>query len=456
MANVYDLFNEFLDQFIISKKSFIKVLHDKILTTNMVESAIEAFIKNYNEEKDRDFMDKSKEQFNKTDQYTKLIFAHALWLWSFAVGDITLRTKKGQIKEFLGITDLEDKFFTEDTILSAGQYHKTNKYHEIKFIIALFEYLFSTNCASITECKNSIIEYIIKDRENSDELKYPSEKAIATQNILLHLSDPENYVPIANYSHKKSITEVFSKLIESEDKSGLTVDKQIYLIKQELLKYLSVKKKQILKEDFSWYDDPIGTFWNFKGIGSNTSFSELEALKYKKQIILYGPPGTSKTYNANQLAKILIRQECIKQKNISDVFLMNFEKEYKKRILNLQLHPNYSYEDFIVGMKIEENKTKWEKGYLLKKIDEISNNKEDNLPYVIILDEINRIDLSRLFGELFSAIENRDEAVALSAIDKDDPEFEKFCQLRVPENLYFIGTMNKIDFSLERIDFALR
>lgn len=74
-------------------------------------------------------------------------------------------------------------------------------------------------------------------------------------------------------------------------------------------------------------------------------------------------------------------------------------------------------------------------------------------PHVLILDEINRVDLSRLFGELFSAIENRNENVELPVSFDQTAEKYKIC---IPNNLYIIGTMNEIDFSLERIDFALR
>ena len=68
----------------------------------------------------------------------------------------------------------------------------------------------------------------------------------------------------------------------------------------------------------------------------------------------------------------------------------------------------------------------------------------------MILDELNRVDLSRLFGELFSAIENRDQEIELPV------EVEGTKKIKIPENLYFIGTMNEIDFSLEQVDFALR
>ena len=84
----------------------------------------------------------------------------------------------------------------------------------------------------------------------------------------------------------------------------------------------------------------------------------------------------------------------------------------------------------------------------MKLLDTISSDTDKT--HVLILDEINRVDLSRLFGELFSAIENRNEPVDLPV------EVEGTKQITIPDNLYIIGTMNEIDFSLERVDFALR
>jgi 5-methylcytosine-specific restriction protein B len=72
----------------------------------------------------------------------------------------------------------------------------------------------------------------------------------------------------------------------------------------------------------------------------------------------------------------------------------------------------------------------------------------------VILDEMNRVDVSRVFGELFTAIEKRDTDVFLTLPDPIDSK--KRLILNVPDNIYFIGTMNEIDFSLEQLDFALR
>jgi 5-methylcytosine-specific restriction enzyme B len=77
---------------------------------------------------------------------------------------------------------------------------------------------------------------------------------------------------------------------------------------------------------------------------------------------------------------------------------------------------------------------------------------EDGLPVVLVLDEINRTDLSRMFGEAFSLLENRGSSVVLPGIDPGGNPVE----LRLPDDLYVIGTMNLIDQSVEQMDFALR
>lgn len=120
------------------------------------------------------------------------------------------------------------------------------------------------------------------------------------------------------------------------------------------------------------------------------------------------------------------------------------------------MHSNYSYEDFIWGYAIEDGKTgsvsSPKKGAFLNLLEDIKAD-ENKTPHILILDEINRVDLSRLFGELFSAIENRDDNIELPVRFDGAKENYKIC---IPSNLYIIGTMNEIDFSLERIDFALR
>jgi 5-methylcytosine-specific restriction protein B len=128
------------------------------------------------------------------------------------------------------------------------------------------------------------------------------------------------------------------------------------------------------------------------------------------------------------------------------------------------MHPNYTYDDCIIEKSIDENgKIVVKSGKLLQIIKSIK--KEDKIPHFVILDEINRVDISRVFGELFTAMEPsyREKGVELFVNVNDIPEVEKEgldikdgkLYLKVPQNLYFIGTMNMIDFSLEQV-FALR
>ena len=161
----------------------------------------------------------------------------------------------------------------------------------------------------------------------------------------------------------------------------------------------------------------------------------VELLKRKKNLVLQGPPGTGKTYVAQRLAWRLANEKS------------------SERIEVVQFHQSYGYEEFVRGYRPTENG-----GFALRDGPFLAfcerARADRKRPHVLVIDEINRGNLSRIFGELLMLIEadkrNPDYAVKMAyAHDNESPFY-------VPDNVYVIGTMNTADRSLALVDYALR
>lgn len=155
----------------------------------------------------------------------------------------------------------------------------------------------------------------------------------------------------------------------------------------------------------------------------------VSVLKNKKNIILQGAPGVGKTFIAERLAYSIMG------------------KKDDSRIRFVQFHQNYSYEDFVMGYKPVENGFELKYGVFYHFCQEASDYPEKN--YFFIIDEINRGNMSKIFGELLMLIERgyRGKKAALAYNGR---------LFSVPENIYIIGMMNTADRSLAMIDYALR
>lgn len=281
--------------------------------------------------------------------------------------------------------------------------------------------------------------------------------------ILLHLLFPDEYERIASGSHKDRIAEAFGPLMP-DGAEHRNVDERLLEIRRRIEELMPEGQPQ-LDGKIDFYYAPLREAWDLtEGDESDSGggISNLGALEYKRQVVLYGPPGTGKTYEAKDLALRLLRHHALQRWKAPDYLRRAelIEELAERQIRRLQLHQSYSYEDFVWGMRIGmSGATVPQPGYLLELVDEIEKSQRIEpapglapLPWVLILDEVNRVDLSRLLGEAFSALEDRDAAVDLPMLDEDGHRR----QLRLPRDLYLIATMNLIDQSVEQLDFALR
>lgn len=157
----------------------------------------------------------------------------------------------------------------------------------------------------------------------------------------------------------------------------------------------------------------------------------VELIRVKKNVILQGAPGVGKTFAAKRLAYSMM--------GVKD----------QERVMMVQFHQSYTYEDFIEGFRPSSTSNGFEikKGsfynFCKKAADDLENE------YFFIIDEINRGNLSKIFGELFMLIENDKRGNALQLLYSDEKFF-------VPANVYIIGMMNTADRSLAMLDYALR
>ena len=291
------------------------------------------------------------------------------------------------------------------------------------------------------EVKASFIYYMgdknatskqIKDAANSRYAKIDSIETVCK--IVKRLFHVENVFQLSEFGQVQRVSDELTVIIAKEDGDVKELKNQRSYVNKyrDFLKYCADQKEKSsdTTAEYNFAADPDKPFI------SEDKFQELvELLFRKKNIILQGAPGVGKTFLARKIAYQLIG--LTKDVNIETV----------------QFHQSYSYEDFMQGIRpTTTGEFKVRDGIFYKFCERAKEHADDT--FVFIIDEINRGNLSKIFGELMMLIESDKRspryALKLTYSEENSPRFY------VPENVYIIGCMNTADRSIAIVDYALR
>ncbi|MDN4479718.1 McrB family protein [Demequina muriae] len=269
--------------------------------------------------------------------------------------------------------------------------------------------------------------------------------------VLCYVAWPSYFHPIVSSDHIKRIRKAFARFLGGQRGSrNVDIQRDLFAIDRGL-------QSETGTEYLSFYDSPFREQWlegeseSGKGDGPKVgvSFADVahrvaedlhmtpaqlgriaRVLESRRQVVFYGPPGTGKTYAARKLALAIAGSE--------------------DAVRLVQFHPSYSYEDFFEGFRPRGGEH--DGGFSLQRgpLRLLAASAADNpdQPHFLIIDEMNRGNLAKVFGELYFLLEYRGETASLLYSPKT--------QFSLPDNLHIIGTMNTTDRSIGLVDAAIR
>lgn len=327
-----------------------------------------------------------------------------------------------------------------------GQRMSTQLHKALEVIIGVLDAWLALDPAAQEHCLESTSAWAQLVRSGTGE-SFPTQR-----NSLNYLVRPEYFGPIVASTDRAAIVAAFSGELSTRFDDQ---DEQLFRI------FLAVQQKA--GSAINFYDEPYYSRWHDdaqtelalavtdddeeppadrstfppvdEALQTKTLFdgdwlqAALDVLEERRQVILYGPPGTGKTFVAQAIAKHVSSE--------SDAVEI------------VQFHPSYAYEDFFEGLRpvVGDAGLAYEvrHGPLRQLAERAQQNPELN--YVLIIDEINRGNIAKIFGELYFLLEYRDHSVRLPYSGD---------RFTIPPNVFVIGTMNTADRSIAALDAAMR
>ena len=335
-------------------------------------------------------------------------------------------------------------------IANPGQIFHTQRHYQVGFLIEFVEQWKNEDAAhqeALLQDPWAFKEFLmgieLKSRMFVDHLDAPQ----VQREAVLHLVFPDTFEAIVSADHKAQIAKTFGRGITVPEND---VDRILGRIRLRLEARYGLSNQPFYIPEIRRHWDPPSESdpWSElvqRDPWSQSNVAELagsllwdpghlekivNGLKDKRQAIFQGPPGTGKTFVARRIA-----EWCI---------------EHGGDYRIVQFHPAYSYEDFVEGYRpaiLDGGHAGFElkKGPLRQMAEQAEANPDAT--FILVIDEINRGNVARILGELYFLLEYRDERVTLQY--SNEP-------FSLPQNLWFIGTMNTTDRSIALVDAALR
>ena len=468
---VYNAAQEWVEQ-ALRRDGSLFTPGEKIWSREWLGQLHRRFLNNPDESR-TSFDEKLRRQLDGSPPEVYQLMGEVLYFHYLITDSITLSTKQNGINRVLNWSPTPVKI-TQDLInslapgiLNPGTFFNTSRPFQVGFLIEFMEQWKDQSPTHQRwllehpwEFKNFATELNLASKlfQSSSPTTHPQQAA------LLHLVFPDFFEAIVSAYHKEKIAKAFGEFVTAPEED---IDRQLTQIRQGLealfesrdhffyIPHMRVQwdddykptDSQLEKDQLPPHDDqdpnpPVTCDDPWSPTNITTLAQDIlwqphylqeiiEDLQEKRQVIFYGPPGTGKTYVAREIAN-----QC--KLNGGDFEIVQF-------------HPSYSYEDFVQGFrpKLINGQPGFDlvDGPLRRIADKAKKNREAT--YILIIDELNRGNVAKVFGELYFLLEYRNEEVRLQ-YGGDGEGFS------LPDNLWFICTMNTADRSIALMDAALR